>query len=193
MEHPIPTVAIFGGSFDPPHVAHAMVASWLRWTHRADEVWWVPSFAHPFGKRQSPWAERVAMCEAVAAALGAWSRVIPVEATLPTPTYTIATLDRLAAEHPGVRLRLVVGADVLADTPKWKEWARIEREYSPIAVGRPGFPTPEGAVDFPAVSSTEVRARVAAGRGVEHLVLAAILEQVRRLYVGPDPTNPSAS
>ena len=59
-------VAVYGGSFDPPHVAHGMVASWLLWTGVVDEVWLVPSFEHPFAKDMGPWTARVAMCQALA-------------------------------------------------------------------------------------------------------------------------------
>ena len=62
-------VAVYGGSFDPPHVGHAMVAGWLRWADRCDEVWLVPSYDHPFGKTSRPFDLRMALCEALAASV----------------------------------------------------------------------------------------------------------------------------
>src|SRR5688500_13322137 len=101
-------VAIYGGSFNPPHVGHAMVAGWLRWTDLADEVWLLPAFAHPFDKELAPFDRRVAWCAALAEAVGPWVRVEPIESTLPPPSYTVDTLSALRDLHPGRQLRLVV-------------------------------------------------------------------------------------
>ena len=57
-------VAVYGGSFNPPHIGHAMVAAWLLWTRRVEEVWLVPAFAHAFDKALRPFAARVEMVEA---------------------------------------------------------------------------------------------------------------------------------
>ncbi len=174
-------VAVYGGSFDPPHVGHAMVASWLRWTDRCDEVWLVPVKGHPFAKRSAPYDERVALCRAVAEALPG-VRVDEVERDLPTPSYTIDTLRTLAARHPAHSFRLVVGADVLAETHKWRAWDAIERDFPPIVVGRAGWPTPPGTIDFPPVSSTEIRRRAAAGEPLDALVPALVRDRIAALY-----------
>lgn len=177
-------IAVYGGSFNPPHVGHAMVAAWLRWTDRVDEVWLVPAFAHPFEKQMASFEERAALCEAVASAIGPGVGVSRVEADLPLPSYTIATLTHLAATFPQHAFRLVVGADVLPDTPKWRAWDRIAAGFAPIVVGRDGWPAVEGAPTFPGISSTEIRARCAAGAPIDHLVPAAIAGRVAELYRG---------
>lgn len=167
-------VAVFGGSFNPPHVGHGMVAAWLGWTAQVDEVWLVPTFHHAFGKPLAPFTNRVAACRALAALVGPWVRVQEIEAELPTPSFTIHTLDALAARHPGHQLRLVVGADNLAARTKWRAWDRIEAEYAPIVVGR-GELHVAGAPSFPDVSSTEVRRRLQAGEPVGSFVPAGVL------------------
>ncbi len=174
-------IAVYGGSFDPPHVGHAMVAAWLRWTDRCDEVWFVPVFGHPFAKDVTPFADRVAMCEAVARDLPG-IRVCTIESELPVPSYSIDTLRVLRDRFPDHRFRLVVGADVVLQTAKWKAWDAIEREFSPILVGRTGYPTPPGAIDFPPISSTEIRRRTRAGEPIDALVPAAILDLVQARY-----------
>lgn len=189
-------VAVYGGSFNPPHVGHAMVASWLLWTARADEVWLLPAFDHPFQKDLAPWEARLALCEALAGELGPRVRVCDVESRLPVPSFTLHTLRHLRGAHPGAALRLVVGADNLPDLPKWKGWDDIAAEFDPIVVGRQGWPVPEGTVAFPEVSSTEVRRRVAAGEPVDHLVPAGVLAAMGGLYrgsrrgSGPSPSTP---
>lgn len=167
-------VAVFGGSFNPPHVGHAMVAGWLGWVGRADEVWLVPAFHHAFDKPMAAFERRVAACERLAALVGPWVRVDPVEAELPTPSYTLATLDALAARHPEHRFRLVVGADAYAQRRLWHRWDELSARYAPIVVGR-GPRSAAGAPSFPDVSSTEVRRRLAAGEAVDAFVPAAVL------------------
>lgn len=179
-------VAIYGGSFNPPHVAHAMVASSIRWTGRAEQVWLVPVFRHAFeglhSKSLAAFEARLSWCEAFAADVGPFVRVCDVERELPTPSYTIATLRHLAAVHPEHQLRLVVGADVLPQLPKWRDWSAIEAEFSPIVVGRAGFPAVPDAPTFPDVSSTEVRARLEAGRPINHLLTASVAARVGALW-----------
>lgn len=172
-------VAVFGGSFNPPHVGHAMVVAWLLWTDRADEVWLLPTWRHAFDKPLAPFEVRVRACEALAGVVGERVRVETIEATLPAPSYTVNTLDALAARHPEHGFRLVVGADVLAQAGEWRDWEGIVARYRPIVVGR-GDAAVEGAPTFPAVSSTEIRKRLAAGLPVDHLVPAAVLEAFRR-------------
>ncbi|MCK6524966.1 nicotinate (nicotinamide) nucleotide adenylyltransferase [Myxococcota bacterium] len=174
-------IGVYGGSFNPPHVGHGMVAAWLLWTERVEEVWLLPAFAHAFDKELAPFDERVAWCEALAGELGPRVKVCAVEAELPPPSYTVNTLTTLAARHPEHEFRLVLGADNLSTLHLWRRWDELAARFSPIFVGRVGYPEIEGAVSFPAVSSTEIRARLAAGEPIDHLVPAA----VRRAMAGP--------
>jgi len=175
-------VAVYGGSFNPPHVGHALVCGWLRWTGLVDEVWLVPVYRHAFEGRQdktlAPFGERLRWCRALAEDLGPWARVLDVEAQLPVPSYTLDTLRHLRGAHPAARLRLVVGADVLPQVGDWHGWAQILDEFSPIVVGRQGAPPPpgevEGHLDFPDVSSTEIRARLREGRPTGHLLTRSV-------------------
>jgi len=184
-------IAIYGGSFNPPHVGHAMVAAWLHWTHRADEVWLVPTRSHPFDKPMAPFPFRVRLCEALAGAVGEWVMVSTIGGELDEPSYTVDTLRALARRHPGYQFRLVLGSDNLDQLHAWKDWDGIEAEFAPIVVGRQGYPTPPGAVDFPGVSSTDVRRRLRAGEPVDHLVPAAVLALLGDAYrSGPSPTTP---
>ncbi len=174
-------VALLGGSFNPPHVAHLMVAQWALATQPVDEVWLLPSYLHPFGKALAPFDERVRMCElAVRALRGAF--VCGAEAELagdPLVGKTARTLEHLAGKHPTHRFALVVGADVLPDTGKWYRWDRVRELAGLIVVGREGYPPVEGAPSFPAISSTEVRERLAGGQDVSGLVPRRVLAFVR--------------
>jgi nicotinate-nucleotide adenylyltransferase len=171
-------IGVLGGSFHPPHVGHALVAGWLGWSDRVDEVWLIPAFEHAFGKALAPFDDRVRWCGALAAAVGPWIRVETIERELGGTSYTIRTLDALAARHPEHAFRLVVGADVLPETPRWRDWARIEAAYAPIVVGRVGFGAVPGAPVFPEVSSTAIRAALARGEDVSALVPAGVLAAI---------------
>jgi nicotinate-nucleotide adenylyltransferase len=163
-------VAVLGGSFHPPHLGHAMVASWLLWTHRVEEVWLVPTLHHALDKPLPPIDVRLRLCELLANDLGPQVRVDPIEASLPVPSYTLRTLDALASRHPGVSFRLVVGADILTQTEHWHRWDLILERYPPILVGRQGHPPVEGAPCFPDISSTDIRRRLDLGLPVDHLL-----------------------
>ncbi len=175
-------VGVFGGSFDPPHVGHGMVAAWLHWSGLCDEVWLVPTYVHPFAKDLGPFHWRVAMATALADAVGPWVKVEPIEASLAAPSFTVVTLDALSLRHPTHRFRLVMGADNVPDAPKWREWDRVLAQYDPIIVGRLGWPEPGGSPVFPDVASRDVRGRKADGRPYAHLLVPA----VARLYDAPD-------
>lgn len=178
-------VAVYGGSFNPPHVGHLLVAAWVRLTGQADEVWFLPSFSHPFTKRSQPFEVRAAWCEAIAAEVPG-VRVCRIEQELPAPSYTIDVLDALADRHPECEFRFVLGADLLDTVGRWKDWAGIQARYAPIVVGRQGFASPPSTtLDFPPVSSTDIRARAARGEPIEHLVPAAIASDVRRVFSVP--------
>jgi nicotinate-nucleotide adenylyltransferase len=179
-------VALLGGSFNPPHVAHLMAAYWVLATREVREVWLLPSWRHPFGKELAPFEDRVRMCElAIRELRGA--AVCTAERELaddPHAGKTARTLEHLVAKHPATDFALVVGADILPDTPKWYRWDRVEALARIIVVGREGFPPVPGAPSLPAISSTEIRARLARGEDVSGLVPRRVREYVeeRGLY-----------
>jgi nicotinate-nucleotide adenylyltransferase len=179
-------VAILGGSFNPPHVAHVMAAYWALATTEAREVWLLPSYRHPFGKELAPFEDRVRMC-ALAAREIRGVAVCTAERELaddPLVGKTARTLEHLVARHPNLDFALIVGADVLPDTPKWYRWDRVEALARVIVVGREGFPPVAGAPSLPAISSTDIRARIARGEDVSGLVPRRVREYVeeRGLY-----------
>jgi nicotinate-nucleotide adenylyltransferase len=165
-------IALLGGSFNPPHVAHLMAAYWTLATQEVDELWLLPSYRHPFGKALAPFEDRVRMCELAARALRGVA-VCTAERDLaddPLVGKTARTLEHLVSKHPTYDFSLVVGADVLPDTAKWYRWDRVAELARVVVVGREGHPPVAGAPSLPAVSSTEIRARIARGEDVSALV-----------------------
>jgi len=176
------TVAFFGGSFNPPHVGHVLAAAYALSTTPIDEVLVVPVFQHPFAKELAPYDHRRAMCEL---ALG-WLpgvRISDVERTLGGESRTLRTLQHLRETEPSWRLRLLVGADVLADASKWYRFEEVVALAPLLVLGRAGFEV-SGAPEalLPEVSSTEVRAALAEGQGdrLSSKVPARVLSYVAR-------------
>ncbi|WP_437337659.1 nicotinate (nicotinamide) nucleotide adenylyltransferase [Sorangium sp. So ce394] len=186
-------VAIFGGSFNPPHVAHVLAATYAISVAPIDEVLVVPVYRHPFSKELAPFEHRLAMCQL---ALGWLPRVSvsAVERDLGGESLTLRTLEHLAAAHPGWAMRLLVGADVLPDLPRWHRFDRIEQLAPPIVLGRSGFAATaaeplDAAADprpllrpadvlLPQISSSEIRRAFAAGdlEAVRQRVPRAVLD-----------------
>lgn len=148
-------IALLGGSFDPPHVAHVLLAAYVLAIGEVDEVLVVPVFDHAFGKRLAPYDDRVRMCELAFADLPR-VRVSRIEELLPHPNRTLDTLERLQHDDPQARFRLVIGSDVLADAAKWYAFDEVKRLAPPLVVTRPGH-ADVGPSLFPDVSSTELR------------------------------------
>ena len=183
-------VAIFGGSFNPPHVAHVLACALLLSVEEVDRVLVVPAFQHPFAKSLAPFEDRARMCE-LAMAWMPRVEVSRVEEQLGGESRTLRTLESLASAHPDWRMRLVIGADILTEAPRWFGFDAIEKLAPPIVLGRAGVPAPGApAALLPEVSSTQVRDAIARGAwaDVEKLVPGAVLAHVRTrgLYAAPE-------
>jgi nicotinate-nucleotide adenylyltransferase len=162
---PGPRIALFGGSFNPPHVAHQLVALYVLETQPVDELWFVPTYTHPFGKELAAYDHRLAMCELAAAPLGPRASASRAEAELAARPGFVAsrTLDLVElVVARGYAPRLVVGADILADAAKWHRWDDVVAKAPPIVVGRAGY-TPPTDVTMPDISATRVRDLLARG------------------------------
>jgi nicotinate-nucleotide adenylyltransferase len=166
-------VAVFGGSFNPPHVAHVLGCALVLAIEDVDRVLVVPAYQHPFAKALAPFEDRAAMCEL---AMGGMPQVevSRLEAELGGESRTLRTLSHLAHAHPDWSMRLVIGGDILAEAPRWYGFDAIEKIAPPIVLGRAcasGLPGPAnvgaapsaGPSLLPAVSSTQVRDAIARG------------------------------
>jgi nicotinate-nucleotide adenylyltransferase len=173
-------VAFFGGSFDPPHVAHVLCAVYALSIGAVDRVIVAPVYRHPFGKGSAPYEHRLTMC---AHAFG-WLpgvELSTVERDLGGDSFTLRTLEHLQAHHPDWDLRLLVGSDVLGDTQQWHRWDRVAELAPPLVIERPGKLTRPDALALADVSSTEIRAALQAGQieRVADRVPAAVLRYVQ--------------
>jgi nicotinate-nucleotide adenylyltransferase len=190
-------VGVFGGTFDPPHHGHLVVAANARWALDLDLVLLVVA-NRPWQKEGqrpiSDAADRLAMTEALCEGVdGVQASALELERG--GPSYTADTLAELAA--PGRELYLVLGRDAAAGLPTWERVEEVRAACTPVLVDRPGVPAPElppgwawRLVDIPRldVSSSDLRRRVAEGRPLDGLVPPGVRHEVvaRGLYRG-DP------
>ena len=183
-------VALFGGSFNPPHVAHQLVALYVLETAPVDALWFVPAHEHAFGKPLAPFDDRLAMCTLAAGALGPRAQVSDVERALGGRSLTLRTVRRLTEMHPEHAFSLVIGSDLLGEVASWYGGDELARTVPFIVVGRSGASQPVGsapAVTMPDVSSTAVRAALAAGQSAEGVVPRAVLDYIYRKGLYKEP------
>ncbi len=172
------TVAIFGGTFDPPHIAHVLVACWAQVAAEIDEVLVVPTFQHAFGKTAAPYEHRRRMTELAMRDLRK-VEISDIERDLGGESRTYHTLVALRERRPDASFRLVVGADILGQTQAWHRWEDIAAMAPPLVVGRRGYPLPpQCPIAMPDVSSTEIRARLRRGEPTTGLLPPAVASYI---------------
>jgi nicotinate-nucleotide adenylyltransferase len=131
-------IGILGGSFNPPHEGHLIIAATALKRLRLDQIWWVVTPGNPLKPHdgQPPQAERMALCRALAR--GPRMKVTGFEDELGSP-YTALTAGFLAARYPNTRFVWIMGADNLASFHRWQDWRGIAA-LMPIAIAdRPGW------------------------------------------------------
>jgi nicotinate-nucleotide adenylyltransferase len=199
----------FGGSFDPVHYGHLLLAESCREQLALDAVWFVPAGTAPHKRGQTP-ASGEQRLEMLRLAIGGQTSfdVCELEIERGGVSYTVDTLRALKTEDASRELFLLVGADSLADLPNWREAAEICRLALPVVVGRPRMFTPDcdcltgvapreriaemkrQRVEMPAVdlSSRDIRRRVAEGRSIRFMTPRAVEEYIRTagLYAHQD-------
>lgn len=180
---------LLGGTFDPPHLGHLVVAECARVELPLDEVRLLVA-GEPWmkGDAPTPAADRVALTEA-AAADDAHLVVDTREVRRSGPTYTADTLAELAAEEPDVDWFFLLGEDAAADLPRWGRIGEAFALATFVVVTRPGhgapppdtLPGPVVHLEVPGleVSSTELRHRYAAGLATRYLVPDGVDREVR--------------
>lgn len=150
-------VALFGGSFDPPHLAHVLAVRHTLETREVDRVLVVPVLAHAFEKDLAPFEHRIRMTELAMSGI-AGAEVSRVEEELGAPSRTLRTVRALATAHPEWALRLLIGADILAERDRWLGWDEIVSRAPPLVLGRPGARDPSAPTPvLPDISSSRVR------------------------------------
>jgi nicotinate-nucleotide adenylyltransferase len=198
-------IGVFGGTFDPVHFGHLILAEQCREQARLDLVLFVPAARHALKTDHAvtPFEDRVAMLRLATAGNDGF-RIDELERVRAGPSYTADTLDELHARWPDAELFFLLGSDSLPDLPRWYDPQRIVRRAALVVMERVGTPVmsrealagslslPADAVRLEAVdvplfdlSSRELRRRVREGRSVRYMLPAVVEQYVREknLYV----------
>ncbi len=133
-------VGILGGSFDPPHLCHQLLALSTLALEPIEMLWIIPCADHPFQKRMSSFEHRTQMCSLAFSRLGPEVHVVPIEKYLPAPSYTVRTLEHIHLLRPGIKLFFTMGSDILEQIPNWLEPEKLEYLSEIIIYLREGFP-----------------------------------------------------
>ena len=189
-------IGIFGGSFDPIHIGHAIIAQHIIDSGAVDRLWFMVSPLNPLKadkERNVADTDRLRMVEMVSRPMDG-VETSAFEFTRPRPSYTIDTLNALQAKFPDDELYLVIGGDNWQVFDKWRNSDDILARYHVLVYPRLGYEVhiPEELhervllVDAPIIelSSTRIRERLATGQSVRYYVPDQVLNYIEshRLY-----------
>lgn len=195
-------LGVMGGTFDPLHWAHLVMAEEARIRFELEKVLFIPAGRPPHkpGYRVSDAEHRYAMA-LLGTAVNPAFEVSRIEVERPGPSYSVDTVRRLKEMYgPDTEIRFILGVDEALDIPNWHEAESLPDLVRFIAAPRPGFDLAELKTRLPArfyaaveflpmapmdISGTEIRARVASGRSIRYLVPDSVEAYIRkhRLYV----------
>lgn len=186
-------IGIFGGSFNPIHLGHLAVAQRVIDQGLVDEVWLMVSPQNPLKQAATdlaPEQERLALARQ---AVEDFPKIIAsdFEMQLPRPSYTWRTMQALRQQYPEYAFSLIIGADNWVNFSRWAHHDDLLAEYPLLVYPREGNPIfPETLpptvhiIDAPLFlfSSTNIRARLAAGEDVKEMIPACIIDAAQRIY-----------
>ncbi len=180
---------IFGGSFNPIHIGHLALANYLCENDYIDELWFLVSPQNPFKQNEKLLDDKTRL-RMVNAAVRGYGRfyVSDFEFSLPKPSYTINTLNKLSETYTDRNFYLIIGADNWAAFDRWKSPEEIISKHHVLVYPRLGYDIPEmlpqnvRAVDSPLieVSSTFIRESISQGKDVRYFLHPAVYEIIEK-------------
>ncbi len=183
-------LGIFGGTFDPIHWGHLLVAEMARQILQLHRVLFVPARIPPHKGALPTAAEHRMRMVALACAENPHFEVSDVEIRREGPSYTVDTLRTVREESPGAEIFLMMGADSARDLGSWKDHETLLAESNVVVLGRPGigedaFPPEIGRrvtvlrTPLVEVSSTDIRRRAARGESIRYMVTNEVEKYIR--------------
>ncbi|MBI4186670.1 MAG: nicotinate-nucleotide adenylyltransferase [Chloroflexi bacterium] len=188
-------IGVLGGTFDPVHNGHLLIAEAAQAGLNLAEVVFVPAGRPWLKAAVSSAGHRLQMVRLAIDGKPGF-KLCPLEVEHPGPSYTVDTIYTLGKQRPGEEMFFILGWDSLADLPRWRQSARLIQMCRLVAVPRPGFPAPDLAkleaaipglsqrvlfLDMPEIdiSASDIRGRVARGLPIGYLVPAAVERYIR--------------
>lgn len=193
-----PVIGILGGSFNPVHIGHLMLASYLSQFTDLDEVWLTLSPLNPLKVNPEeliPDMERLKMLSIATDGIEGIG-VCDIELSMPRPSYTINTLKVLQRRYPRRRFKLIIGSDNWRIFEQWRDYEKILSDFGVIVYPRPGYPVDsniyEDGVEFVKapvcnISSTFVRKAIVKGKNMNFFLPPGVYNYIveNKLYTTP--------
>ena len=187
-------IGVYGGSFDPIHTGHAMVANFVAQCNVVDEVWLTVNRKNPLklDSKQASEENRLNMVQITAEACEN-VQICDIELHMPYPSYTIDTLKALQEKYPQHRFSIIIGSDSFLNFRNWKESEEIIKNFGVIVYPRPGYSLPQeepegftflnGAPEF-SISSSLIREYVKSGWNINYFVPLGVAKYIKdhKLY-----------
>lgn len=184
------TIGIYGGSFDPIHTGHAMVANFVAQCNVVDEVWIMVSRKNPLKPNLTVASDQSRLEMAKLVAHNCKNvKVSDLEMSMPVPSFTIDTLHELKKLFPQHNFKIIIGSDSFLDFNRWKDSERIIRDFGIIVYPRPNYHLPEiepdgfiflnGAPEF-GISSSLIREYIKSGWNIDYFTPVEIAEYIKK-------------
>ena len=176
-------IGIYGGTFDPIHYAHLILAREAREQLELEKIIFVPAAASPF--KDLPAAPAEARLAMLGVALEGEAAFVLDDCELhrPPPSYTFDTVREIAGREPNAEIYYLIGEDNVPGLPRWHRFADLQNLVRFVVLERSGtdtkysYPTVRRKID---ISATELRKRVASGRSIRYFVPPAVEEIIRQ-------------
>ena len=185
-------IGILGGTFDPVHLGHLVLAEQVKERLKLDQVIFIPCLRSPHKTRQklSPATDRLRMIQLALQGNSSFA-VSDIELKRKGLSYTVDTLKDLKNLYPNSRIYFLTGSDVVDELGTWKDPQRLYRLAKVVIAIRPGFDefdhrnrfaqksivVPITGID---VSSSEIRRRVKTGKSMKYLVPSGVEDYIRK-------------
>lgn len=189
-------IGLLGGTFDPPHLMHLLIAQEALEACGLDEVWFLPSYIPPHIQGKTAHTGADDRQEMVSRAImgNEKFRLSTVELRRKGKSYTVDTLRELNSQYPDNRFYFILGADMVDDLPTWHGIDELRRLTSFIGFRRPGFPAGNPAhvdviyIDMPLIdiSSSILRRRLRDGRSCRYFLADAVIKYIRERQLYED-------
>jgi len=182
-------VGLYFGSFNPVHIAHLNLANHLLDNNIVDEVWFVVSPCNPLKRQTDLLDENIRMNMLNLTIAGNPNlKTSDIEFSMPIPSYTINTLEKLSSLYPDIQFFLIIGSDNALVFNLWKDYERILKHYPVLVYPRPGYDFKQVEALYPQmrllptpdydISSTEIRKAIAENKDVSGWLHPAVLQYI---------------
>lgn len=178
-------IGILGGTFDPPHLGHLIIADQVLNELKLDEIWFMPNHVPPHKEKVSNTSDedRIMMLEYTIQGHFRF-KIEPIEIERSGKSYTYDTMVLLKERYPDYNFYFIIGADMVEYLPKWYKINELLSLVQFVGVNRPGYSVkqslPVSLVDTPMIdiSSTFIRNQIKSGKSVKYFVTDSVLQYI---------------